>query len=241
METVFLVCAVFGTTFLILQLFMSVLGIGGDGGDLDGSGDLGDGGGVDMGDSHGGASPGADGTDLTSADGAGADHAGHHQAQHPQPHVHQGLQGIVKLLTFQTMVAFLAFFGCGGLAGLKSGFSPTSTLMMALAFGMTAFFVLGYTMRFMQQLRGDGTVRPERLTGSLGTVYLVIPGHGEGMGKVTLSAQGRTIEVSAKTSGDTLPTGSRIVVTRLIDRHTVEVAASDAANTHLAPSGTSVH
>jgi hypothetical protein len=199
METVYMICAVAGGTLLACQFLASLVGLGGH---------------HDVG-----------GHDF-SHDGPGDVH-------HGDGHVEeQGNQGawFAGVLTFRTLVAALTFFGLAGLAGsAKWGGEQPVTLLVALAAGGGALFLVATLMRSLYRLRADGTVRIDRAVGKKGTVYLSIPAARAGAGKVTLSLQNRTVEYQAVTADRALPTGSSVVVVAVLGPDTVEVAP-DTAN-----------
>lgn len=202
MELFFGVCAVLGGTVLLCQFVLTLIGFDSDA-DID---DLG-------GDSAGEPDHGA-GHD---ADYDGSD--GHHH----------GANWIFGVLTFRTIVAALTFFGLTGLAGNSAGMSPPATYAIAVLAGLAAMYGVHWMMQGLYRLRSDGTVRIERAVGKTGTVYLRVPAKKSGVGKVTVSLQGRTMEYQAMTAHDELPTGNRIVVVDIIGRDTVEVELATEA------------
>ena len=143
-------------------------------------------------------------------------------------HHHHGATGVVKVLTFQTIVAFLAFFGLGGLATQRAGRPDSVAVGVAIVCGLAAMWAVAYVMYGFHRLSSDPTVRLRRAVGCAGQVYLRIPASGTGEGKVTITLQERTVEMNAKTAGPELPTGADIVVTRLIDQQTLEVVAAES-------------
>ena len=191
----FLICATIGGTILILRLGLSLLGLGFD--SFDGVG-------ADLDDS--GLDADVD-VDVDHAD-AGHDHQ----------------SGLGKVLTFQAVISFLAFFGVGGLAALDAHQHPALTIGIALGTGFVAVTVLGYLLRALRRLNTDGTVQMNRAVGMEGTVYLRIPAHEGGEGKIFLPIQGRTVEITARTPGPELAPGEPVVVSRIIDDRVVEVA-----------------
>ena len=136
-------------------------------------------------------------------------------------HDHQS--GLGKVLTFQAIVSFLAFFGVGGLAALDARQHPATVVGIALTTGFVAVVVLGWLLRFLRRLNTDGTVQMNQAVGMEGTVYLRIPADDGGEGKIFLPIQGRTIEVTARTPGPELAPGEPVVVSRIIDDRVVEV------------------
>ncbi|MGC4007071.1 MAG: hypothetical protein QM811_29690 [Pirellulales bacterium] len=208
MATLFFVCAIVGGTITVCQFFLTLFGMGdhdlahGGGGDFD-AGHLGHGG-------HTGDT--SDSTDLHDTD--------HHDADH-------GTSWIFGVLTFRTLVTFVAFFGLAGMAGTTADWPDTRTLLVAIAVGAAAVYVVQLILRGISRLRADGTVRIQHAVGQPGTVYLRIPAVGNGYGKVTLTLQNRSVELEAATAGDQpLAGGTPIVVTRVLGPDRVEVAAA---------------
>lgn len=204
MHQFFLICATIGGTILVLRLVLSLLGLGFEHADVD----LGA-----VGDTHPDVVGG-----LGHGVGVDAAEVGHSH-----------LSDLGKIFTFQAIVSFLAFFGIGGLSAEEAGQGPALSVFIATATGLLAVFLLGYFLRSLQRLQNDGTVRIERSVGLAGTVYLRIPAQGGGLGKVTLPIQGRTIEVLARTEGPELRLGEPVIVTRVLDSRTIEVASPQAA------------
>jgi membrane protein implicated in regulation of membrane protease activity len=210
MNNVFLVCFLLGGTVMVCQFLLSLLGLGGH---HDIGGDAHD---ISGGDFH----------DVGGHDVGGHDAAGHGEVQaHGHAVGHEAASTwLVGVLTFRTIVAALTFFGLGGMAALGQDLAPSWALAVALAGGLVALFLVAWIMRSLSRLQAEGTVRMERAVGKTGTVYLTIPGNRAGLGKVQLNLQNRTVECLAVTPDATLTNGSKIVVTAVIGKDTVEVA-----------------
>jgi hypothetical protein len=99
-------------------------------------------------------------------------------------------------------------------------------LFMATAAGLGAMCLVYWVMKAMRKLRAEGTVRIHRAVGRPATVYLRIPPHRSGTGKIHLSLQNRTMEYLALTRGEALPTGAKVVVTDIVTSDTVEVESA---------------
>ena len=56
-------------------------------------------------------------------------------------------------------------------------------------------------MRAMLKLQSNGAFQPEKLVGKSATVYVSIPAERSGRGKITLTAQGKFMELDAMTDG----------------------------------------
>ena len=223
LSILFLVCAAVGSTVLVCQFLLMLIGLGGDDFDLD------DGGGVGA-DFHGdfGASSGGDmSADVHGGlDGGGGDvHGGHDGADgHAHGHGHsQGLTQLLAIISFRTVVAALAFFGIGGMAAKSAGAAPAVTVAIACIAGFSAMYAVYWVMRSLYGLQAEGTARIRGAVGLTGKVYLRIPGHNAGTGKIHVNLQNRTMEYTAITSGEGIPTGASVVVVDIVAPDTVEV------------------
>jgi tRNA A-37 threonylcarbamoyl transferase component Bud32 len=159
----------------------------------------------------------------------GHDHGGGHDVEHEAQS-----SWFVGVLTFRTVVAALVFFGLAGRAASAADLEPGPSLALALAAGAAALFGVAWMMRSLYRLRSDGSVRIERAVGRSGSVYLSVPGHRAGVGKVLLNVQNRTVEYQAVTAHEALPTGTPVTVLAVVGPDTVEVtlATPSPRNTH---------
>jgi len=208
MDAVFLVCAALGGTLLVCQLALTLLGLGGHDGDLDGG--------------HGGDHAGGHDVD-TEAD----THAGH-SADHPAhlaPATGLGVW-LFGMLSFRAIVAGTAFLGLAGLAARSAEARWPIALLVALGAGFAASLTVSGVMRTLMRLRASGNVQMERALGCEATVYLRVPPHHSGVGKIQINLQNRTMEYLATTAGDELPTGSRVLVVDIVDAQTVAVESA---------------
>jgi membrane protein implicated in regulation of membrane protease activity len=212
MTVFFAIAAIIGGTVLACQMIMSLVGIGHDTSGLDV--------GHSVGFDHGGF-------DQASVDHGGlghdssTDHAAVHPAHSNAQHDSSWFFGVV---TFRTVIAAITFFGLVGLAGQSADLSTESTLVAATLSAVGAMFAVHSMMRGLHRLKSDGTARIERAVGQSGTVYLRIPAHKAGVGKVLVNVQNRTMEYQAMTNADELPTGAPVVVVHVLGPETVEVA-----------------
>lgn len=203
---VYSVSAVVGGTVLFCQFLMSLLGLG-----HDMPADLPDGVPHDFHFGHDG------GTYHDATHDTGHQETGHHETGRHET------TSLIRLLTFRAVVAALTFFGLAGLAGSSAALSGELTFVLALAAGGAALYGVHWLMQSLERLRADGTVRIERAIGRPGTVYLRIPAHKSGAGKIQINVQNRTMEYEAMTAHDPLPVGAKIVVVDVLGPDTVEV------------------
>ena len=131
---------------------------------------------------------------------------------------------IFTVISFKTVVAALAFFGIAGLAARSAEFAPIPGIMIALACGLTAMFSVHWMMKRLYQLNQDGSLRIDQSVGHRGSVYIPIPAARAGEGKIQIKLQNRIVELKAMTSqSEMLPTGARVVISRVLTPSTVEV------------------
>jgi hypothetical protein len=192
------VCAVVGGTILVVQFVLSLVGMEQDSG---WSGDVHDGPVGDAG--HG---------DIGPTDDAGHGHFDAHDSS-----------WFFRLLSFRSVIAALAFFGLGGGLGTSLEFSPYSAFVLAVSAGVVAMLLVAWVFRLLMTLREEGTLRIGAAVGQPGTVYLNIPGRRAGAGKVTVTVQNQSLEFEALTNEEGLLTGTPVIVTGVVNDHTLEV------------------
>jgi hypothetical protein len=171
----------------------------------------------------GGDHDGGDGGPEDAPDAMGGMHAdaghGHTHADGAQ-HDSTWLFGV---LTFRTVLIGVTFFGLTGKAAMASGFAQPRPLLIAVACGLASMYGVYFLMRGLYKLTADGTERIGRAVGEEGRVYLSIPGHNKGVGKIHVTVQNRTLEYDAMTAGERLPAGTRAVVIGVLSSDRVEV------------------
>jgi hypothetical protein len=129
------------------------------------------------------------------------------------------------LLSMKSLTAFCAFFGLGGLAAEEGGIASGGLrATIATLAGVCAMGIVFVMMRQLAKLQVSGTLNVDHAVGRPATVYLRIPGNMNGTGKITVSVDGREVEMLAMTQGPEIPTGAQVEVTRRVNANTFEVA-----------------
>ena len=142
---------------------------------------------------------------------------------------HHGMAGhgstwIFTIISFKAVVAALAFFGIAGLAANSGELMPLPTLAIAVVCGFAAMVMIHWMMKGLHKLNQDGSLRIDQSVGHRGMVYIPIPASRSGEGKIQLKLQNRIVELKAMTSqAKMLPTGARVVISRVLTPSTVEV------------------
>lgn len=114
-----------------------------------------------------------------------------------------------KLISFRSILAFIAMFGWGGVVFGDHGWAGFAG---ALACGLVTMVLTAYLIMSILKLQQDGTRANASLVGKKGTVYLAIPAGGRG--KVVLDLGDSTREVTAS-SDVALAKGDPVVTTGL--------------------------
>ncbi len=134
----------------------------------------------------------------------------------------------LSFLSIRGLAAFLTLFGLVGAAGTSSDWPPLPTAVAAFSSGFAVMFFIALAMRWFRSQQSSGHLQPKNALGKTARVYLRIPANKAGKGKITVSVQGRSLELEAVTSGPELPTGSSCRVVSMITEATFEVTSIEA-------------
>jgi hypothetical protein len=132
METIYLVFAAAGTTVLIIQFLLTLIGL-----------DLGhdvDAGHVEIG--VGDAEAGGDVVDVSGDHNLDSHIDGH-------GHAHEAGSSFFRMLSIRAVTAACAFFGLGGLAADSMELSALISLPVALVAGFIAMYIVAWIMRVL--------------------------------------------------------------------------------------------
>jgi hypothetical protein len=142
---------------------------------------------------------------------------GHHGGDHGD--------GAFGLFSLRALASFFTFFGLTGWWGTARGWHSLLTVLVALGAGGLLMLFVAWMLRMQSRLQSRGNLDPKNALGLSARVYLRIPGHNSGFGKITVKLQGRTAEFNAFTLGDELPTGALVKIERQSTPDTFEVVS----------------
>jgi hypothetical protein len=132
--------------------------------------------------------------------------------------------GLAEFHIFSTrsIVAFIAFFGWGGILWGKEGMSA---LFAAFASGLMMMFVSALIVYFLMRLQQSGNINPAEMVGLTGVVYLTVPAGKENTGLVNVTIRERNRQIRA-IAAEEIPTGTAVRVKEMIgsQRYLVEKA-----------------
>jgi hypothetical protein len=137
---------------------------------------------------------------------------------------HSDSSGAFKVLSIQAIAAFSMGFGWVGLGVVRGwGLSPWLGVAAGLAGGTGMMWLLGKLLRWIARLQSSGTLDISGALTEEGTVYITIPAHRQGRGRVRVVMGDQQRYYSAITDGDTIASNRRVRVTEVNDDNTLTV------------------
>lgn len=119
-------------------------------------------------------------------------------------------------LSLFTLKGITAFFALGGWCGFATAsYLPGNVwapVLVAVVTGSAALIGVGFAMRAIAKLQCSGNLVPEKLVGKTATVYVSVPEKRQGRGKITLTAQGKFMEIDAVTDGDRISVDEMVTI-----------------------------
>lgn len=193
----FSIPALFGTAIFVLRMMMLLAGAD------DGSDFGGDAGGMD-------ADMGGD-ADL-SPDGEPLDHGGTNP------------DAAFRIISFQTIAAFLMGAGWGGLGAYRgSNLEFGWSLLVAFACGTAMLYIFAWLMKVVYDLQTSGNISPRQVVGQEAQVDVEIPSSHMGQGTVKIVVNDRMRRYRAITEGQTLQRGTTVRIMKLNADNTMTV------------------
>ena len=129
-----------------------------------------------------------------------------------------------RLLSVQSVIAFLCIFGWSGIAAISCGVPAWGAIIIGAALGFGAMFLVAKIIQWSSKLAQNGNFNVKNLLGESGTVYIPIPPRNEGAGKINISCGERFLEFDAVSEGDKmLATGSAVRVVDIVAGSTLVV------------------
>ncbi|MFA5562440.1 MAG: hypothetical protein WDA00_07385 [Eubacteriales bacterium] len=118
-----------------------------------------------------------------------------------------------KIFSTRSLIGFFVTFGWMGLSMVRSGAPNWLSVLVALASGLVVMVLIALMMRAIYRLQSDGTTNLKNALGASATVYLTIPPARSGKGKVNFILQGSYTEREAITDSETpLPYGTEVLI-----------------------------
>lgn len=128
-------------------------------------------------------------------------------------------------LSLRSIIAFFTFFGWTGVLALHNGLNIWIAVILSVITGLGAMMIVAYMIYKFAQLEQSGTLNLYHALDQSGEVYLPIPEHEKGVGKIHLLVDGTIREMDAVTSGEGLKTGMAVRVVGILDGNILKVEA----------------
>lgn len=128
-----------------------------------------------------------------------------------------------KVFSVQGTVAFFMMLGWVGLAaGRTFGLGPGAAVGLGLAAGVAANLLMAKIFQGFRRMQSSGTMDLANAVGQEGEVYLTIRGEQPGKVQVTVQQHLKIFDAVAE-GGAELPTGTRVMVVRVVSGSTMVV------------------
>ena len=121
------------------------------------------------------------------------------------------------VLSLRSLLAFGMFLGYTGLTVLHAGFGLITAVCLGSLAGLLAAWLAFKLIRFLLKMQSSGTLILENSVGATGKVHLTLPANAASTGKVMVTLQGALREMDAVSEGETIQTGTSILVTEVLD------------------------
>ncbi len=116
-------------------------------------------------------------------------------------------------ISLKSIIGFMLGFGWGGYMAENAGLSGWSSIGVGALVGLLMFVIVALMMRFVMNLKSDGTLDYQTLIGMTGTVYVTIPPNREHGGQITVAHPSQLLYLPAIQDGhEPLPAGTPVVV-----------------------------
>ena len=131
--------------------------------------------------------------------------------------------GAMHLVSIRNVFYFLLGFGWAGVCFWNT--IPNALLLgfVSALVGCLFVAIFVFIFRQMMKLQSNGAFDINDAVGKVCDVYLRIPGQNQGIGKVQISFNGSVQELNARTSGEPIPSGTKVRVLRVIEKKVLEV------------------
>jgi len=123
----------------------------------------------------------------------------------------------LRIFSIRGLIAFFTALGWSGMSALELGAPGWLSVIIAVAFGVGALLAMAKMVQGFMKLQTSGNVNLNHAIGLYGEVYIPLPASGAGLGKITLTVDGRFSEYGAICyAEEKIPTGASVRVTDVV-------------------------
>lgn len=120
-----------------------------------------------------------------------------------------------QLFSLRNLINFLLGFSWTGISFYTTVANKTFLVVLSLAVGVLFVFMFFYVIKQVQKLAENNSFSIQNTLGKSAEVYLSIPAHKQGKGKIMISVNGAFHELEAMTENDSIATGAVVKVVRI--------------------------
>lgn len=120
-----------------------------------------------------------------------------------------------QLFSLRNLINFLLGFSWTGISFFTSISNKTILILLAIAIGSLFVYLFFLIINQVRKLAEDNSFKLSNTLNRTADVYLTIPGHKKGKGKIMISVNGAFHELDAVTENDSIPSGAVVKVVRI--------------------------
>lgn len=126
-----------------------------------------------------------------------------------------GTEAPFQLFSLRNLVNFLLGFSWTGISFYHVIHNPALLIIVSIAVGVLFVYMFFLIISRLQKLAEDNSFRISNTLNKTAEVYLTIPEHKKGKGKVMISVNGAFHELDAMTEKDRIQSGSVVKVVKI--------------------------
>jgi membrane protein implicated in regulation of membrane protease activity len=127
-----------------------------------------------------------------------------------------GGDGDFQLFSLRNLINFLLGFSWTGISFYSTiGHKPLFLIITSLVVGVLFVIVFFLVIRQVQKLAEDNSFKISNTLNKTAEVYLTIPEHKKGKGKIMISVNGSFHELDAMTENEKIPSGTVVKVIKI--------------------------
>ncbi|MFJ1262338.1 NfeD family protein [Capnocytophaga canis] len=117
-----------------------------------------------------------------------------------------------QLFSFRNLINFLLGFSWTGISFYQLIENKILLTLLGVLIGCLFIYLFFLVIRALMKLTEDNSFKINEIINKTAEVYLTIPPHKSGKGKITLSVKGSFRELEAMTDGDKIPSNSIVKI-----------------------------
>lgn len=122
-----------------------------------------------------------------------------------------------QLFSFRNLMNFLLGFSWTGISFYHIITNQILLIILSIAVGVLFVYLFFLIIRTLMRLSEDNTFKIIETIGKTAEVYVPIPPHKEGIGKIMLSVRGTVHELEAMTNGERIPSNTMVKIVSVQD------------------------